>query len=148
MEFEAVESASKVLQLSPLSWRGARTHFRPWFHGFDPTAESAPSFIPREERGFPVTACFPGLRREYLPLLPQIGRTLGAYIETPRTAASIVAKAARLPSISGPKIGPIICLHVGSLEKECVASGEMCLSPPCSEEVFNLEALYMHKSEV
>ena len=46
-----------------------------------------------------MTACFPGLRREYLPLLPQIGRTLRVYIETPRTAASVVAKAAGLPSV-------------------------------------------------
>ena len=49
VEFEAAESAAKVLQLSPLSLRGARAHFRPWFHGFNPTVESAPSFIPREK---------------------------------------------------------------------------------------------------
>ena len=99
MEFEAAELVSKVIQLLPLALRGTRAHFRLWFHSFDPTVELAPSFIPREEWDFPMTVCFLGLRREYLPLLPQIGRTLGAYIETLLTAASVIAKVAGLPSV-------------------------------------------------
>ena len=46
-----------------------------------------------------MIACFPGLRREYLHLLPQIGKALGTYVETPRTTVSVVAKAAGLPSV-------------------------------------------------
>ena len=99
VEFVSQEAAARVIQMSPLALRSSRAHFRQWVHGFDPSAESSSSFIPREDRGFPVTACFPGLRREYVPLLPQLGRALGTYIETPRTAASVVAKAAGLPSV-------------------------------------------------
>ena len=100
VEFETEESAARIIELSPLALRAARAHFRPWIHGFDPAAaDSSSSFIPKEERGFPVTVCLPGLRREYLPLLPQIGKTIGTLIETPRTAASVVAKAAGMPSV-------------------------------------------------
>ena len=99
IEFEASEAAAKVVLLSPLALGSARAQFRQWFHGFDPTGEAASSFVPPGERGFPVTACFPGLRKEYLPFLPQIGRALGTYLESPRSAASVVAKAAGLPSV-------------------------------------------------
>ena len=82
--------------MSPLALRSSRAHFRQWVHGFDPTDQVASSFVPLEERGFPVTACFPGLCREYLP---QLGRALGTFVDSPRTAASVVAKAAGLPSV-------------------------------------------------
>ena len=64
VEFEAQKAAAHVLELSPLALRATQAHFRPWVHGFDPTAHSSSSFIPRAERGFPVTVCLPGLRRE------------------------------------------------------------------------------------
>ena len=99
VEFESQEAAARVLQMSPLALRSSRAHFRQWVHGFDPTDQVASSFVPLEERGFPVTACFPVLRREYLPHLPQLGRALGTYVDSPRTAASVVAKAAGLPSV-------------------------------------------------
>lgn len=99
VEFESQEAAARVIQMSPLALRSSRAHFRQWTHGFDPTDQGSSSFVPQEERGFPVTACFPGLRREYLPLLPPLGRALGTYVDSPRTAASVVAKAAGLPSV-------------------------------------------------
>ena len=46
-----------------------------------------------------MTACFPGLRREYLPLLPQMGRALGTFLKSPPSVASVVAKAAGLPLV-------------------------------------------------
>ena len=93
IEFEAPDMAARVLQLSPLTLRAGRAYFRPWRHGFDPTTEVV------EEASFPVSVCLPGLRREYLHLLPQIGGIFGVTLETPRTAASVAAKAAGLPSV-------------------------------------------------
>ena len=93
IEFEASDMAARVLQLSPLTLRAGRAYFRPWRHGFDPTTEVV------EEASFPVSVCLPGLRREYLHLLPQIGGIFGVTLETPRTAASVAAKAAGLPSV-------------------------------------------------
>ena len=77
IEFEEQESAIKVVGMSPLLVRGASVHFRSWFHGFDPATETASAFVPVAKRGFPVTARFPGLRREYLPLLPRMWAGLG-----------------------------------------------------------------------
>ena len=99
VEFETGEAATRVVSLSPLALGSARVHFRAWAHDFDPASDAASSFIPAGDRGFPVTACFPGLRREYLPLLPQIGRALGTVLEAPPTLASVVARAAGLPSV-------------------------------------------------
>ena len=93
IEFEAPDMAARVLQLSPLTLRAGRAYFRPWRHGFDPTTEVV------EEPSFPVSVCLPGFRREYLHLLPQIGGIFGVTLETPRTAASVAAKAAGLPSV-------------------------------------------------
>ena len=99
VEFKSSKVTAKVVFLSPLALGSARVHFRKWFQGFDPASDAASSFIPQGERGFPVTACSPSHCREYLPLLPQIGRTLGTYLESPLSAASVVAKAAGLPSV-------------------------------------------------
>lgn len=44
-----------------------------------------------------MIVCLPGLRREYLHLVPQIGQALETYIATPRMAASVAAKAIGLP---------------------------------------------------
>lgn len=48
---------------------------------------------------FPITICFPGLHKEYLPLLPTLSKAFGKVIETPPTAASMVARVARLPLV-------------------------------------------------
>ena len=62
-------------------------------------SNAALSFVPPRERGFPVTAYFPGLHKEYLPLLSQMGRALGTFLESPPSTVSVVAKAAGLPSV-------------------------------------------------
>lgn len=68
-------------------------------HGFDTAKDSSTCFILKLERGFPMTACLPRLRREYLHLLPRIGRSLGTYVEIPCAAISMVAKAMSLPFV-------------------------------------------------
>ena len=99
MELETPEAAARIIELSLIAVRAARAYVRPWVHDFDPVAKVASTFISRKAQGFPVTACFPGLRWEYLPLLPQISGSLGTYLETPQTATSEVAKAVGLPSV-------------------------------------------------
>ena len=46
-----------------------------------------------------MTACFPGLRREYLPFLPQIGIALGTFLESPRLANLVVVNTVGLPLV-------------------------------------------------
>lgn len=78
-----------MLRLSLLSFLGAR--FWPYRECF--------YFVRKLERGFSVTAWFVGLRCEYPPLLPQIGRVLATYLKTPRMDVIAVAKAIGLPSV-------------------------------------------------
>ena len=99
MELETPKAATRILALSPIAVRAAKAYICPWVHGFDLVAEASSAFIPRETRGFPVTVCFPGLRHEYLPLLPQIGGSLGTFLKISQTTASVVAKAVGLPSV-------------------------------------------------
>ena len=99
MEFEASKAIAKVVLLFPLALGSARVHFQTWHHRFDLASNAAVSFVPLRERGFPVTACFPSLCRKYLPLLPWMGRALGTFLESSPSAASVVAKAAGLPSV-------------------------------------------------
>ena len=53
--------------------------FGPGRHGFDPMTEVV------EEASFPISVCLPGLRREYLHLLLQIGGIFEVTLETSRT---------------------------------------------------------------
>lgn len=91
VQFEAKESVDEVLQLTPLALRSVHAQIKPCFQGFDTSTNMAASFVPHEEQGFLEKVCFPSLRHEYLPFLPQIGQILGTYIEPPpHTAASVV----------------------------------------------------------
>ena len=94
VEFETAEMAAHVLTRSPLSLPSARAHFCAWHHAIDIAADPLAAAA-----GFPVSVCFPGLRKEYRALLPALGRSFGIVLEEPQTAASVVAKAAGLPSI-------------------------------------------------
>ena len=93
VEFADVKSVATVFAMSPLAIQGAWAFLMPWYHGFDPVAEAS------KERLIPDTVCFPGLRREYLPLLPRIGALFDSVLETGPSTASVVARAAGLPSV-------------------------------------------------
>ena len=88
-----MSSVATVLAMSPLAIQGARAFFMPCYHGFDPVAEAL------KERLIPVIVCFPALRREYSPLLPRLGALLGSVLDSGPSTASVVARAAGLPSV-------------------------------------------------
>lgn len=95
IEYETPEMTTKVLAWSPLALRAARAHFCSWTHGFrtatDPLVEAA---------GFSMSAVFfPGLKKDYRPLLRGIGITSDDVLQTPQTVASVVTRAVGLPSV-------------------------------------------------
>ena len=93
VEFADAQSVATVLAMSPLAIQGACAFFMPWYHGFDPATEAS------KERLIPMTVCFLGLHREYLPLLPRIGALFGSLLETSPLIASMVACVAGLPLV-------------------------------------------------
>ena len=78
-----------------------------WQHGFDPVEAAA-----KGERLFNISVCFPGLRREYLPLISRIGSLVGSVLESEQTTATtVVARATGLPSVR------VLVADVSSLPK-------------------------------
>ena len=51
----------------------------PWEHGFDAVATTA------EEEIFQFTAIFPGLGKEYIPMLPKLGLIISTVLEVHET---------------------------------------------------------------
>lgn len=72
----------------------AMAHFSFKPHGFYTSYN-----LPTEVTGFLVLVCFPSLRKEYQPCMEQLGCMFGTGLETSQTAASVLAKAAGIPSV-------------------------------------------------
>lgn len=49
VEFEVENAVAKVWQLTSLALHSNLSHFRPWFHGFDPLVDLSSSFVLKEK---------------------------------------------------------------------------------------------------
>lgn len=65
IEFKTAQMAASVLVRSLVTIRAARVHFYTWC---------------LVESGFPVSICFPGLKKEYRPSLERIGQLFRAVV--------------------------------------------------------------------
>ncbi len=132
VELETPESVSKVLAMSPLDLRGARAVMYSWEPGFDPSGKMS----------FPITVIFPGIRREYFPMLTSVASKIGAVLEYSNNRLGLPSRRILvqslselptkifLPKVDGSKLEQKVeyvglpnqcfyCRHVGHMAKEC-----------------------------
>ena len=87
VELDTTESVGMMLEHSPLDIRGARAFVMPWKQGFNPMEA-----IRKGERIFPLTIVFPGLRKEYLPMIGAIASRIGTVVKVQETMATRINK--------------------------------------------------------
>ena len=102
VELDTMEAVEMMLAHSPLDVRGARAFVMPWKQGFDPKEAAR-----KGDRIFPLTIVFPGLRKEYLPMLVAIASRIGTVMDLKENMAARLSKMSGFPSAR---------ILVGSLE--------------------------------
>ena len=102
VELDTMEAVGMMLAHSPLDVRGARAFVMPWKQGFDPKEAAR-----KGDRIFPLTIVFPGLRKEYLPMLVAIASRIGTVMDLKENMAARLSKMSGFPSAR---------ILVGSLE--------------------------------
>ena len=103
VEVDTIDAVRNLLQHSPIDIRGARAFVMPWKQGFNPV-----EVLHKGERIFPITVVFPGLRKEYLPMISAIAARIGSVVKVQESMAATIAKSSGLPSAR---------IVVGSLER-------------------------------
>ena len=93
VELDTIESVGIMLEHSPLDVRGARAFVMPWKQGFNPVEA-----IRKGDRIFPLTIVFPGLRKEYLPMLEAIASRIGTVVRVQESMAMRLSKMSGFPS--------------------------------------------------
>ena len=92
VELDTIESVGMMLEHSPLDVRSARALVMPWKPGFNMVEA-----IWRGDRIFPLTIVFPGLRKEYLPILGVIASRIKTMVKVQESMVARITKMSGFP---------------------------------------------------
>ena len=94
VEFLEASSVKLVMHNNPVDMRGSLAFFSQWTQGFSPKEECKSG-----QMLGPVTMVMPGLRKEYLPFIEEIGKQVGIVVKKGKEQQDVKSNTSGSPSI-------------------------------------------------